>query len=186
MGGDLVARLIRDAMAARGLDRRGVVNLLGVTERKRSRWFQALDGLRAGQGASAAALRRFADVLDIDPIQLQAAVADDEGDELARYEAWERWAWQPAAPTELREHVARWYARRHPVPASTSREQAIRLAHELSARSGRWVWLDAFRSRIARLVVGPEGQEQRCFLGEAVPHEEAARFQLRRVSLRRG
>lgn len=132
VGGDLVGRVLREAMTARGLDRRAVIDRLGASARKRSEWFQVLDQLRAGGGASASQLSRVADAIQLDPSLVHAAVADDEGEDLHRYRQWEAWAWQPAVPDHVVEVLSKGHGRRLQLPACLSREAALAFARASS------------------------------------------------------
>lgn len=184
VGGELVGRVIREAMAAGGLDRHAVVERLGVSARKRSEWFQVLDRLRAGNGASTPLLERIAAALQLDPGLVQAAIADDAGDDLDRYRQWEAWAWQPVIPDHVCEILLKGNGPRHPLPASLSREAAYAFGRELFRRTGHWILVPAFRSVVAHWSFG-RGGESRIYISEGVPDFEAVQFGLRDRSLRR-
>lgn len=183
VGAAILAQVMLEAMSAQGLNRHAVIDRLRVSTRKRSEWFQILDRLVAGSGARSDHLARLIAAIGLDPLAVQSAVADEEGDDLHRYRLWEAWAWEPTVPGYMIERVLKGYGVKHPLPpdVSRSREAALKCARDFYRDTQRPVSLPAFRSEVAHLHIG--ACESLVYGGSAVPHIEAERFGLRNRDL---
>lgn len=147
-----VQALFAEAIRRAGGTPRQIARWLGARSLREEETFErAVESILAGGGASLRLLEALGEGLRLAPGAVRKAYEAD----LSERDAW---ATAPATPVFLDEalYLAVLF-RPHPLPAGTTRAEAIGRAHRLAAETGHRVYLRAYRG--FAMMVMPDGAE---------------------------